>query len=1217
MEPRNLRQRSRLSNFRLALLIAASLVILRILGGVFCPLGALARAQTNEFNSARDLTVGVSVGGDLKGSEIQIFKLNVSPGQFVRVTVDKQDLYLSATLISLDRQALSEHISRRFGALGFSFVPESKGTAYLQISSLEKDTEVRHYQLRIEEVRAATPRDNQDAAASNAYADAEMLRAKWDQQSLRAAIVKYSEALAIWASIGDRRDQLQTLTSIGECHFILSEYGKGLLAYTEALSLSRSGADTLAELNALNDAGYVHIYMGENPEALRDFEQVLSYVSVHPDDKSIETRRRTAQALNNEGEVYYSLSERRKALDYFKRALAKWIEAADRSGEALANLNLGYTYSDLGDLQNASKHYNRSLTLWQAIGDSRGEALSRTAIGGLQTSLGEKQLALDYHQQALQAFQALGNYQGEAAAWNGMAQVYEDLNQPRAALDDYKRALELNERIGNRDFAALSRYYVGRAYQTMGDSEQALKDYSQSVQLSHQVGNRKVEAHGLRGIGTIYESYGQREKALQLYAQVLTLYERIGDRRWQARTLNRIGYVHEGIGDKRKALSYYRHALSLSHAVEDRREEVSTLYNMAHAERGDGNLDKALVHISSGIGLIESLRMKVVGEQLRTSYFASVHQYYELYIDLLMQAHQRNPKGGFVTAALLASESARARSLLETLSEQKGSSGPGLNQDLLGRERTVWQQLNFKLEAQARLLNGQHTESEAAAGEDEIQSVMAAYQGVLDRIKEESPIYASLTQPELLRAESIQAEVGQDTVLLEYALGEERSYLWVVTPSSIESYELPSRAAIEKLTREVYDLVTARQPVAGEELAQYRRRVETSDANYWPCAAELSQALLGKVASQITGKRLLIVGDGVLHRVPFDALPEPSLVRAEDGKLADDPSRTDFPVVPLLIGHEVVTVPSASVLSALQSGRPAPTPALRLVAVFADPVFDLQDSRVDAPSNPPAAEPSPPEEVDLSQALRDTDGTNKDPSLPRLSSSLRESDAIEELTPSRERLISTGFDANLERVMGGDLNNFRIIHFATHGLFDDEHPELSGLILSRVDQNGRRRNGFLRMDDIYNLHLNADLVVLSACRTGLGRHVNGEGILGITRGFMYAGSRSVIASLWKVNDEATAELMKHFYSAMFRDGLRPSAALRAAKEAMWKQERWRSPYFWGAWVMQGNYNQSPAMVVASTHDYKTLVAVAISLPVLGLVVLLAFRFVRRRKSRHA
>ncbi len=1148
--------------------------------------------QTGEADRARELVAGEFVSGDLRGSDSALFKIRVGQKRFIRVTAEKKDFHLSISVLFPNLEVRSEYSSRRFGTLRFSFVSENADYVYLQLKSLEKDASPRRYDLKLENLRDATPADYEAARASLAYSEAETLRAKWDKQSVRSAITKYSEALSAWTTAGDDQEQLQTLKRIGECHFLLSEYAAALDAHMKALSLSRLVRDAGAELDGLNDVGYVQIYLGEKQKALDNLEQVLSSLAAQPSQQT-ETLRRKAQALNNIGEAYYTLSQRRKALDYFLHALTAWSNAADRNGEALAHLNLGYTYTDLGDLQKAFEHYELSLTQWRGVGDRRGEAAALTGIGGLHTFLGEKQSALDHHGEALKIFQTIGNGEGEAAAWNGMAQVYEDSNQQRAALESYERALQLNKQIGNRDFTALSQYYVGRVNQTLGNSKQAFDNYQQGAKLAREVSNLKFEAHSLRGIGTIYEASGQSEKALAQYARVLNLYSRIGERRWQARTLNRIGYVYSMKGDYRSAIRYYKQALSLNRAVEDRRQEVATLYNIACAERDVGDPQAALTHISSAIGLIESLRLKIVGEELRTSYFASVHQFYELNIDLLMQA-QRSDED--VATALQVSERARARVLLETLSGQKSN---GRNQDLLNRERTLWQQLNFKLEAQARLLNRQHTESDAATSAAEIRTLMTAYQEVLERIKQESPIQASLTQAEVLSTNDMRAQARPDTVLLEYSLGERRSYLWLVTPESIKGYELPARAVIEDLAQEVYDLLIARQPIAGEAPAEYRRRVENSDAKYWSRAAELSKVLMGKVASEITKKRLLIVSDGMLHRIPFDALVEP------DQALAGS-NQTSFASGPSAIAdnHEVVTIPSFSVLAALQN-EPVHKQPEHLIAVFADPVFD-SDETLSGPTALPA------EQRDLDQALRQMGDNDRVP-LPRLGASLQEAEAIEKLTAPEERLIATGFSANFEKVMGGSLSNYRIIHFATHGFFNDEHPELSGLILSRVDESGSRRNGFLRIENIYDLNLNADLVVLSACRTGLGRHVNGEGILGITRGFMYAGSRSVIASLWKVNDEATAELMKHFYTAMFRDRLTPSAALQAAKNAMRKQERWRSPYYWAAFVMQGKYDHSP-VIVAASHDRtvgRRSVIVIVFASALLVIVL-----VRRRKSQH-
>jgi CHAT domain-containing protein len=191
--------------------------------------------------------------------------------------------------------------------------------------------------------------------------------------------------------------------------------------------------------------------------------------------------------------------------------------------------------------------------------------------------------------------------------------------------------------------------------------------------------------------------------------------------------------------------------------------------------------------------------------------------------------------------------------------------------------------------------------------------------------------------------------------------------------------------------------------------------------------------------------------------------------------------------------------------------------------------------------------------------------------LTRLPFSREEAELISAIVPGEAGMKALDFRANRATAMSGELNQYRMIHFATHGLLDSERPELSGLVFSLVDETGKAQDGFLRLHEIYNLRLPAELVVLSACQTGLGKEIKGEGLIGLTRGFMYAGALRVVASLWQVDDVATSELMQRFYRGMLRDGLRPAAALRAAQIEMWKQRQWQSPYYWGAFVLQGEW----------------------------------------------
>jgi CHAT domain-containing protein len=333
--------------------------------------------------------------------------------------------------------------------------------------------------------------------------------------------------------------------------------------------------------------------------------------------------------------------------------------------------------------------------------------------------------------------------------------------------------------------------------------------------------------------------------------------------------------------------------------------------------------------------------------------------------------------------------------------------------------------------------------------------------------------------------------------------------------------------------------------------------------------------VLGPVAAKLSTTRLLVVADGVLQYIPFGALP----VSGQDGITKQS--------TPLVVQHEIVNLPSASVLVALRQRKKLQERSRVAVAILADPVFDTRDSRLRATAAGRARPLLPRQQevvVDsyasgattlarmltrsaLDLGLR-TSGTL---ALPRLLYSRLEAEAILAALPPGSGMTALDFDASRATVNGLRLADYGIVHFATHALVNDKHPQLSGLVLSMVTKDGNPQNGFLDLQDIYDLDLPVDLVVLSACETGLGKDYGGEGLIGLTRGFMYAGAKRVVSSLWSVSDIATAELMRRLYRGMAKDGLRPSEALRQAQIQMWKQKRWTSPYYWAAFQIQGEW----------------------------------------------
>jgi CHAT domain-containing protein len=251
-----------------------------------------------------------------------------------------------------------------------------------------------------------------------------------------------------------------------------------------------------------------------------------------------------------------------------------------------------------------------------------------------------------------------------------------------------------------------------------------------------------------------------------------------------------------------------------------------------------------------------------------------------------------------------------------------------------------------------------------------------------------------------------------------------------------------------------------------------------------------------------------------------------------------------------------------------------------MLAVIADPVFDRTDTRFTTPATATNDKPQPQtigaDDARSIEHLAETSGDKSGVTtlrlvIPRLPFTRQEANQLIALTPKGSSFSAIDFQASRATVLDPALGQYRYLHFATHGFLDSERPGLSALVFSMVDAQGKTQDGFLRANDIYNLKLPAELVVLSACQTGLGKDIKGEGLVGLTRGFMYAGAARVVVSLWNVNDKATADLMTKFYEKMLKQGQRPAAALRAAQVEMWKQKQWQSPYYWAAFTMQGEW----------------------------------------------
>ncbi|HYX29123.1 MAG TPA: CHAT domain-containing protein [Pyrinomonadaceae bacterium] len=912
----------------------------------------------------------------------------------------------------------------------------------------------------------------------------------------------FDQALAFKRELHDRSGEAQVLTSIGVTYKQLGQKQRAFDYLNPALQISREIGDKNQEIQSLNIIASIHRDSGENQKALDYLEQILAY------RRSKEDSNGESDALAKIAEVYSNMSDAQRALDYFTKALQIKRDTATLN-------NLGELYSSMGEFQKAFDYYSEALSIEQAEDDRRAQASTLANIGSFYFDMGELQKARDYFTRALPIMHAMNDPSGEAHILGRIGAVQIEEGDRNKALDSYKRILEI--------------------FRSTDD--------------------RFGEVNALVNLGGIYAPMGEFQKAVDYYGQALPVAQQIKDRVAIATILNNTGEVYRLREDHKKALEYYKQALDIVQTTKDRQKELSTLGNMANEERALGDLAKARSDVESALLILESLRANVTSRDLRASFFAKAQGYFEFYIDLLMNLHRLHPKDGFDVLALQASERARARSLIETLVEAHANIRQGVDSQLLEREQSLQQQLDAHALLEAKLQAIPHTEAQTAAIATQIEGLTTELQQVQTQIRNSSPQYATLTQPQPLTLRELQAQLDEETLLLEFSTGEESSYVWAVTAKSINGYQLPKRKEIQEMARSVYEAMT--NP---EEWATNAPSSEAADADqlsYPESALRLSQMLLAPVSSQLGKKRLLIVSDGILQYIPFAALPIPETVNKKNAYR------------PMILDHEIVSLPSASTLAVLRREMKTRKSPDKSLVVLADPVFEKDDERIK--SRDPGLKGSDNQLSPVRRSAEESGLRGSDFNLKRLPWTKREADQICALIPESRRKEVLGFAASRSAVTSADLGSYRYVHFATHGLLNSRHPELSGIVLTLFDQDGAPQDGFLRAHEIFNLKLNADLVVLSACQTALGKNVRGEGLLGLTRGFMYAGAPRVVVSLWSVSDVATAELMTRFYREMLTNKLAPSKALQQAEISMFKEKRFRTPFFWAAFTMQGEW----------------------------------------------
>lgn len=1095
---------------------------------VLCTLSVstLSHGQEALDASVVVLTAGVPVTRSQHADEPLVYAFDAQRGQALLIEVEQRglDVIVSVQAPSGDVLRFNSPLQRseselvlvddatagRYRVTVASEEPtNASGSHTISLSSLDAGARLRY---------GGALREMSEGARANA------------ESRFSDSLQHYERSTLLWRELGDVRRQAQ------------SQYGEAMLLYwslrdwrpaadraTAAAVLYEQSGERFLHANALLTKGYSLMEIASaGTEGPNVFEQALT---------TLHESAALHQAMGNDYEL--AIVENFTGLTYFYRG-----------------------HADAQDFREAEKHYRRSADLFARLGEWREELNARHNLALISIDEGYAANAARTLEEILADIPAGKDpdFRGSVLANLGVA--YRDSGNYDAALVALSEAATIYSSLRNLNFEAYSLRVLGTTYQALGELERADQFLRQALEKAVERG--RVRSAVLAGLGTVAYQQGDYAAALdwhqqsvhsttstvdRAYRQGFVVRDLVALRRFdeaiaagvevlsgadtpaisKADAALELGHAYLGLGQAAKAGESFGMALEVYDAARIANKQAEALNGRALAARASGDLAAAIQFGEDSLQRIESLRAGVSSPELRAFYSAAQSDYYETQIELLLDAAHAGSafEPRYLSEALSVSERARARMIVDLLSEAAVRLDSGnLSEEALERERRLYDELGALRYQRDRLLERPNVE--AAALEPLVRRMIAieneiSLASIAVRVGETS---AGVATP--LAAAEIQASLDEGSVLLQYSLGSPNSIAWVVTRTSLQVVELPDRATIEAAARKVYDGLKIYRPAQSTSALATPR-------------AELAALVIAPILPFVGAakQRLIIAADGALDYVPFGVLP----------------SSLDGETVPLLQAFEVSNVPSMSAVAAQR--RRAVQPAPKTLAIFADPVFAATDSRLASSGNVsavPVAGPFPQAPV----------------RLERLPATGAEATAIGELVSDDQRLLVTGFDASRERVLDAPLRDYRMVHFATHGLVDSRYPGLSALAFSQFDAAGRPQNGLLRLQDVYRLDLNADFVVLSGCETALGREIRGEGLIGLADGFLYAGARNLVVSLWQVPDRATAELMTRFYGYVLKDSLRPAEALRRAQRSIASEPRWSDPYFWGAFVVLGD-----------------------------------------------
>ncbi|MGA7523163.1 MAG: CHAT domain-containing protein [Acidobacteriaceae bacterium] len=961
---------------------------------------------------------------------------------------------------------------------------------------------------------APHPEDAKDKVAEQgeeALAEADSLWAKHDPGNAKEALAAYDRATAAWEQINDIPMLRRTLA--WKAIYLAFTMGQPEQGLTVALRAVHlaDGGDLVEQASAWKSAGFIQTDLADYSAGWQDYAN----------------------------------------------ALRLFAETGDRFNEEVLFENRGKLLQMTGDYEGALQDENDAIAVARELQDQRGALHIEDVIGSIDLLQGRMQAAFEAYSQVLQLEKINAADVMIGFAETDLASLYEQLDATAQAQDMQRRA---------EAFWVKHPYLLGqlatmiqraKLEEDAGQLSDSFGTYTRTLQLAESTGMKREKVFVLLGLGTVCSRERKFSDARSYFEQARQLAGEIHEADALAEIATADGDMELGAGNVTAARADYRTAATIARQSFDHPDLIPALGGLAHAEFKGGEELTALHDIEEALDGIESARDSTPPDSLRTGYFSSWHSYYALAIDVLMHLAAQHPGGGYDRQALAIAERGRARFLLDQIEESGSRESNGEDRTLRARQAESLRRIHLAESSLAALREAHPHSAEAARLESEVARLMEQEDRLESGMRRSGT--ASLSGSAGLFASpgaligTLQRNLDGRTAALEYWTNDDASYLWVITADSFHAYTLPGAGKLSPLVQQLTHDLTGPFSREFSSPEAFASALLGSATRFNQAAGQLGRWLLPPGAIPHAVHTLLIVGDGPVLSVPMEALRVVS-AHGQGARFLQDQ-------------YCVVREPSIATLLALLQ-RPESNRSTE-IAVIADPVFNADDPRAVAAMR--GGERATMKDAADNFWSETTAGTD----LTRLAYAGQEVGAIEAAAGASRVDPMVGFAASAERVRSLDWSHFEVVHFATHAFLNPVQPELSNIMLSRLDAAGHAEAGALWFSDIASMQMPVNLVVLSACQTANGDRLPGEGLVGLSYSFLIAGSRRVVGSLWDVDDAATAELMRRFYQALYQGGASPAEALRSAQRAIAKVPRWSNPYYWAGFTLEGDSHPLP------------------------------------------